>query len=148
MPKFFIEPTIHMEKVETYRVGTEAAPLTDKDTGKAVKLIGESAYGLCADGDPIEGILDSTNIATQDGFKIGGIISTGYLSATVTGAALAVGDYVVAAAQPAVGTQLTANMPVKKEVAPEGPFKARVVSLGPVGSGAIGTRVTIKLLGQ
>lgn len=148
MPKFIVEPTIHMEKVETYRVGTEAAPLTDKDVYKAVKLSGESGYDLCAAGDPIEGILTSTNIGTQDGFKIGGVVSTGYFSATVVGGALAIGDYVVAAAQPAKGTVLPANTPVQKAVDPEGPFKARVVSLGPVGSGAVGTRITVKLLGQ
>lgn len=142
MPKFRIVETIHQEKIHTVRLGTVAAPLTDNDIGKPVKLIGESAYGLCADGDAIEGFLQSVNAATQDGFKIGGICKTGYKN--VTGStALAIGDYIVAGANPARGVKLTGPMIVKKAAAAAaaGYFAPRVVSLGDLGTGAAGTTV-------
>ena len=54
MAKFLMVETIYSEKVTTARVGTTGAPLTQKDVGKAVKLIAESNYGLAAAGDPRE----------------------------------------------------------------------------------------------
>ena len=147
MPKFRLAPTIHQEKIHTVRIGTVAEPLTDNDLGKPVKLIGESAYGLCADGDVIEGWLQSTNAGTQDGFKIGGICKTGYTEMKVSGGALAIGDYVVAGANPARGTKLTGPMIVKKAAAaPEGPFFRRVESLGDAGTGAVGTTVIVDMM--
>lgn len=146
MPKFMFVETIHQEKVHTVRLGTVAQPLTEADIGKPVKLIGDSAYGLCADGDAIEGVLQSVNAATQDGFKIGGIYKTGYKFADVIGGALAVGDYAVAGANPARGVKLVGSMKVKKAAAaPTGRFIARVESLGNAGTGAVGTQVCLDL---
>ena len=78
--KFNIVETIYSEKVKTVRLGTTGAgnQYGHEEVGKAVKLSGESAYVLCAAGDPIEGIVSSSNLAEQgtvDGFSIGGIIS-------------------------------------------------------------------------
>lgn len=144
MPKFLISETIHSEKVITARLGTTVAKFADADVNKAVKLSAESAYALCSAGDAIEGVVSSlTSPPTYDGFSVGGIVSTGYVAVTFSGAAVAIGDYVVAAAQPALGTKNTGNMLVQKAAdqvaAKAAPFKWRVVSLGTVGTGAAGT---------
>lgn len=160
MAKFLMVETIHSEKVATARVGTKVAPLTSADVGKAVKLVGESNYGLCAAGDAIEGFLSSSNYAaqgTQDGFAIGGVISKGFKAVTFDGlqatpgtGTVAVGDYVVVGTVSAVGTKLTGPMKVCKATAQAdakaAPFKARVLSLGEVGTGAVGTVGLIEML--
>lgn len=153
--KFRITETIHSEKVKTVRLGTsneEAGRYSDADVGKPVKLVGESRYALCAEGDMIEGYINSVNPGTQDGYTIGGIISTGYKEVTF-GASVEVGDYVVAGAPVAAGTALTAPLAVVpgggggegETAAAQNPFKARVVSLGDVGTGAEGTVGIVEL---
>ena len=156
--KFNIVETIYSEKVKTVRLGTTGAgnQYGYEEIGKAVKLSGESAYVLCAAGDPIEGIVSSSNLAEQgtvDGFSIGGIISTGYKEVTFDGlqatpgtGAVAIGDYVLTGTVVAKGTALTAALKVTKATSQTpGAYKARVVSLGQAGTGAVGTVGTVEL---
>lgn len=146
--KFRMEETIHSYPVLSARLGTTGSPLNDKDVGKPVKIIAESNYGLCADGDEIEGFMSSAELAKLDGFAVGGVQSPqGYKYVTASGT-LGIGDYVVSAANPAANTALTAKALVKKAadqaVAKAGLFKWRVVSLGAAGTGASGTQCLIE----
>jgi len=156
--KFNIVETIYSEKVKTVRLGATGAgnQYGHEEVGKAVKLSGESAYVLCAAGDPIEGIVSSSNLAEQgtvDGFAIGGIISTGYKEVTFDGlqatpgtGVVAIGDYVLTGTVVAKGTALTAALKVTKATSQTpGAYKARVVSLGQAGTGAVGTVGTVEL---
>jgi hypothetical protein len=160
MPKFLAVETIHSQVVHTMRVGTTGTPLKNADIGKAVKLIAESNVGLCAAGDAIEGYLSSSNIERQgtvDGFAIGGVIEKGRKAVTFDGlqatpgtGAVAIGDYVVVGTVVAANTALTAPLKVTKATtqadAKAAPFKARVISLGEAGTGAVGTVGLIELL--
>ena len=155
MAKFLMVETIHSQPVDTVRLGTTGAPLKTVDIGKAVKLIAESNYGLCAAGDTIEGFITSSQWDSQgtvDSFAIGGIVKSGTKAVTFDGlqatpgtGTVAVGDYVVCGTVVAAGTQIAwpAQMKVTKAtdqaVAKAAPFKARVVSLGTAGTGAVGT---------
>lgn len=143
-------PTIHKDHVKTVNLGTTTRLFKGEDAGKAVKLVSAGTYDLCSAGDPIEGIVDSSNYslygATRGGLSVGGMRDKGYLE-VVAAVALAAGDYVVAGAQPALGTPVTSVgvgavpcTPVQKAAAvPTGAFAMRVVDLGPVGTGAAGT---------
>lgn len=163
--KFRMTETIHSEKVRTARLGTTGAgnQYDDKEVGKAVKLSGDSAYVLCAAGDPIEGVVNSVNLGLYDGFSIGGVVSNGYKEVTFDGlqatpgtGTVAVGDYVVTGTVVAKGTALTAPLKVTKATQQPGITEAgavgdvndqlkvalfawRVVSLGAAGTGAVGT---------
>lgn len=158
MPKALrIVPTIHKERVMTVNLGTTASKYGAEEIGKAVKLSGTDSYALCAADDKIEGIITSSEYAatgaTVGGKAIGGIVSSGYFE-VVSAEVLAVGDYIVAAAQPAVGTpvQSVGNgdvpcTPVKKAGAsPTAPFLARIESLGEAGTGAAGTVLVARFL--
>jgi hypothetical protein len=85
--------------------------LTDADIGKAVKLIADSTFGLCASGNDIEGVLIAVEPATVNaGFGFGTIQRKEFIigiNKTAAAAVLAIGDYVVAGDQTAVGTTLT-----------------------------------------
>lgn len=130
-----------------------AGKLTDYDLGKAVKLIADSTYGLCANGDDIEGQLVSVEpVTVNDGFGFGTIqVAERLVAKNSGGAAIAVGAEVIAAAQPAVGTAITAvssgtqtgirPMPVKSGTGAI--FKWRVISLLG-GAGAVGTPILIE----
>lgn len=168
MPKFQIVETIHSEKITTVRLGTNTVAnnggYTDKDVGKAVKLVGESRYALCAAGDKIEGFINSVEPGTFDGYSYGGIVKSGYkavtfdgLQATAGTGEIAVGDYVVCGTVVAAGTALSAPLKVTKATIQPGTSTAsavgdvddhvkagmsplwRVVSLGSAGTGAVGT---------
>ena len=159
--KSLIVETIHSEKVKTVRLGNTGAgnQYGYEENGKAVKLVGDSRYALAAVGDAIEGFQQSSNWpeqGTQDGYSIGGIVSTGYKAVTFDGlqatpgtGTIAVGDYVVTGTVVAKGTALSAPLRVVKATdqaaAKAAPFKARVVSLGTAGTGAVGTTGTIEL---
>ena len=88
-----------------------------------------------------------------DGFSIGGIISTGYKEVTFDGlqatpgiGVVAIGDYVLTGTVVAKGTALTAALKVTKATSQApGAYKARVVSLGQAGTGAVGTVGTVEL---
>ena len=50
-----------------------AAKLTDQDVKKAVKLGPNSNHVLCAEGNEIEGFVDSVDSATNGGYSFGGV---------------------------------------------------------------------------
>lgn len=151
--KFLIKETILSSDVVTVRLGAgtgAANNVDDKERGKAVKLVGESRYDLCAAGDEIEGFVTSVEVATADGYTIGGVAYEGYkevvfdgLQATPGTGAVAVGDYVVCGTVTAKGTALVTAQKVCKATdqaaAKASPYAWRVVSLGNVGTGAVGT---------
>lgn len=160
MAKFHISETIYSEKIKTVRLGTTSALYGNSEIGKAVKLSGSDAYVLCAAGDSIEGVVSSSNYATQgtvDGFAIGGIVNSGYkavvfdgLQATAGTGVVAVGDYVVVGTVVAFGTSLSTDLKVCKATdqaaAKADPYAARVVSLGTAGTGAVGTAGVIEFI--
>ena len=77
------------------------------DLNKAYKMGTLQNYVPCADGDPIEGFLNSVEpITVNDLFSFGSIQRRGRKTVQngAGQAALAVGDYVVAFTQPAIGT--------------------------------------------
>lgn len=157
MPKFSIQEVASHTPHKTARVGgalvagSTAHLVTDAEVGKFVKLAGESRFDLCVLGDQIEGRLDSLNVATQDGYTIGGVNEDGpYLRVTFDGAqaspgtgAMAIGDFVVTGTPVAKGTPLAWNLPARVVRATAAGntlnFKWRVVSLGDAGTGAPGT---------
>lgn len=159
MPKFLISETIHSEKVETVRGGTTSVKHGYKENGKAVKLSTLDNYVLAAAGDRIEAIQVTSNLDTQgtvDGYAIIGVVGTGYKSVTFDGlqatpgtGVVAAGDYVVVGTVVAAGTALTGHLKVTKATdqaaASTAAYKARVVSLGTDGTGAVGTTGIIKL---
>lgn len=153
MAKFSIVETIHSYPVKTVRLGQTTGTYSSKEIGKAVKLTAESRYELCAAGDAIEAVVSSSNLESQgtlDGYSIGGITYGGYKAVTFDGlqatpgtGAVAVGDYVVVGTVVARDTALSGPLKVTKATtqadAKAAPFKARVVSLGSAGTGAVGT---------
>lgn len=153
MAKFSIVETIHSYPVKTVRLGQTTGTYSSKEIGKAVKLTAESRYELCAAGDAIEAVVSSSNLESQgtlDGYSIGGITYGGYKAVTFDGlqatpgtGSVAVGDYVVTGTVVARDTALSGPLKVTKATtqadAKAAPFKARVVSLGSAGTGAVGT---------
>lgn len=128
-----------------------STPLTDKDIGKAVKLAAADNYILCADGDPIEGRVQSVETFTVNGGFGFGTVQTGdRMRAKVGSGTVAVRDYVLAAAQSAVGTPHTDGLPLVKKVASAFTeviaFPWRVISFES-GSGAVGSVVILELAG-
>jgi hypothetical protein len=127
-----------------------------KEEGKAVKLTAESTYDLCAAGDEIEGFVTSVEAATANGWSIGGItrwdrrwaMADG-LQATPGTGTITLGGYVVAGTATAKGTALTDGLPkvtlaTTQATVRNGPNNWRVVSLGPIGTGAVGTRIVLE----
>ena len=161
MAKFLITPTTQNQVTVSARIGGNALATraNDNDVGKAVKLIGESNYGLVAAADAIEGVVTSVETGLYDSFVLGGVQSKGYINATAYGlqatpgtGAITVGQFVLAAAQAAIqvaetlSTSLRVVSATNQATAATAAFKARVVSLGPVGTGAVGTAIVIELL--
>lgn len=156
MPKFQMKETLdQLARIVTARVadGTGLAnQLTDADTGKFVKLVGDSQYGLCAVGNDIEGILETANeMGTQDGFNIGSVRCNGRATVTLDGlqatpgtGTIAINDVVVASTPVARGTALGSAYPkVCKATTPANVvFKWRVVAL--YGTGAVGQTALIE----
>ena len=152
---FLIQPTIHAYPVDTVILNAPAntAP-TRAEIGKPVKLVAADTYGLCAAGDPIEALiasdLSSLTGATRGGKLLVGIVKKGIFKAKA-GEVLAIGDYVVSDAVPALGTELTENavgeelFPVKKAASATGPFLCRVVGFDG-GAGAINSTVVVEFV--
>jgi hypothetical protein len=154
----FFMPTGETPIVVPVRLGAGAGAgnnLTPKDEGKLIKLAGESRYDLCAVGDTIEGWIYGVEPATSGGYTIGGRVQDRALYVTADGlqgtpgvGAIAVGDYVVAGSITAKGTQMSAYAKVCKATdqaaAKAAPFRWRVMSLGVVGTGAVGTSLVIE----
>lgn len=161
MAKFLITPTTQNQITVTARLGGNAAGTraNDNDVGKGVKLVGDSNYGLLAAADAIEGVITSVETGVYDGYSLGGVQTKGYLNATAYGlqatpgtGAITVGQYVLAAAPAAIQVAETLSTTMRvvsatnQATAATAAFKARVVSLGPVGTGAVGTAIVIELL--
>ena len=161
MAKFLITPTTQNQITVTARLGGNAAGTraNDNDVGKGVKLVGDSNYGLLSTADAIEGVITSVETGVYDGYALGGVQTKGYLNATAYGlqatpgvGAITVGQYVLAAAPAAIQTAETLSTTMRvvsatnQATAATAAFKARVVSLGPVGTGAVGTAIVIELL--
>jgi hypothetical protein len=161
MAKFLITPTTQSYPIVTARVGANASNtrFTDVDVGKGVKLVGDSQYNLLSAADPIEGICTCVETGVYDGYALGGIQFKGYVDATAYGlqatpgtGAITVGQYVLAAAPAAVQVAETLSTTIRvvsatnQATAAANVYKARVVSLGQVGTGAVGTAIVIELL--
>lgn len=121
----------------------------DAEVGKCVKLGASNNYELCADGDPIEGILVAIEPNTvNQGWSFGSVQRDRRMNAVLdTGeTGVVVGDVVVAGAQAAVGTANTGGHPVvAKEPVPgtsAGNFKWRVIRL--LTDGNAGSTVVIE----
>ena len=77
---------------------------TDKDKGKPLKLVSDSTYDICADGDEIEEVLVALagqQPTVNGGYQIGTICDDGQFLGVVGSATVAVGDFLVAGAQAA-----------------------------------------------
>lgn len=147
--------------------------LTLAEQNKFVKLVAESRYDLAAAGDLIETSIVAIDLDTSGGYTVGSLaanktrdtmfVTADGLQATPGTGAIAVGDYVVVGSVYAKGTAIPAaeGMPkVCKATNQLGSVPAdltaaayqakyaahawRVVSLGPVGTGAVGTMIVIK----
>lgn len=110
MSDLMFQPTVPTNAVIATHLGADGtAPnrFTDNDIGKAVKLAGSDNYVLAADGNEIEGFVLAIEPGTIDeGFSYGSVQKDGRVIAINKGAgAIAVGAYVVAAAQAALGTK-------------------------------------------
>ena len=161
MAKFQMKELIGTEPI-TARLGAgsgSANYVTDVEIGKSVKLAGDSQYNLCAAGDQIEGFITAVETYTADDFSIGTVQFEGRKRVTLDGlqatpgtGAITVGQYVLAAAPAAIQTAETLSTTMRvvsatnQATAATAAFKARVVSLGPVGTGAVGTAIVIELL--
>lgn len=151
---FLIQPTIHAYPVDTVILNAPAntAP-TRAEVGKPVKLVAADTYGLCAAGDPIEALitsdLSSLTGATRGGKLLVGITKQGIFKAKA-GEVLAIGDYVVSDAVPALGTELPENaagenLPVVKKGTNTTPFQCRVVGFDG-GAGALNSTVVVEFV--
>lgn len=147
MADFQYKPLTHsperLNVISTKLGASASAKVTMNDIGKAMKMGAVSNYLLCADGDELEGFMDSVDAATAGGFSFGGVAhpDPGFrVEAKVGGAtALIVGDYVVAGVQAAIGTK---SLPVVKKGTPAN-FKYRVINLY-TGAGAVGSTVLLE----
>lgn len=151
---FLIQPTIHSYPVDTVILSAPAntAP-TRAEIGKPVKLSGPDTYALCAAGDPIEALiasdLSSLTGATRGGKLLVGIVKKGIFKAKA-GEVLAIGNYVVSDAVPALGTVLPENtageqLPTVKKGANTTPFQCRVVGFDG-GTGALNSTVIVEFV--
>jgi hypothetical protein len=90
-----------------------------EEIGKFVKLSGDSAYVLCAVGDPIQAVITAVETYNADDFSIGSVDATGRKRVLLDGSeaagtgSIAIGDYVVAGTPVAKDTALTITTPPK-----------------------------------
>ena len=80
--------------------------LNDNDIGKPVKLLAAGRYGLCADGDNIDGFLVGVDPETRDGYAFGSVQVGGRVYCSLDGAAT-FGDVVEAGTMAAARTAET-----------------------------------------
>lgn len=157
----------------TAKLGAQSAPYKDTEIGKLVKKgTLDSQHILCsAVGDVIDGRILGVEAATADGFGIGTVGRVGAMSVLAEGSeaagtgAIALGDQVVCGTPVAKDTGLGTTLPkVRKatmqvgttapaDLAAVAAQLARsqylwvVTSLGPVGTGAVGTEILIERIG-
>lgn len=164
----FIAPATPMAPASTVRLGQTSGTFNTTDEGKLVKLTAESRYELCAAGDPIEAVTVAVETGLSGGYSVGSVFKQGTIWAVADGAqatpgtgTLAVGDFVCAGTITARNTALTSFPKVCKATIQPGTTEAgvigdvndhikiamfpwRVVSLGTVGTGAVGTTVVVE----
>ena len=155
MAKFQMKELIGTEPI-TARLGAgsgSANYVTDLEIGKAVKMVGDSQYNLCAAGDLIEGFVTAVETYTADDFSIGSVQNEGRkrvildgLQATPGTGTCAVGDLVVAGTVTAKGTALTVQCPKVCKATSQAVslHNWRIVSLE--GTGAVGQYAVIERL--
>src|SRR3990167_1155629 len=125
MAKFSIQETVGINAAaNTVRLGAGTGAANNvivAEAGKAVKLVAESRFDLCAAGDAIEAYVAAVEPPTQDGYSIGSVINEGFKNVTFDGlqatpgtGVIAVGDYVVTGTVVAKGTALAAALKVCK----------------------------------
>lgn len=145
MAKFNFQPRVGDSDRISAGLGTVTPKFTDAELNKIVKLGANSNYVAVAAGDEIEGVIIAVAPHTvNDGFAFGTVQTGGRLIAQ-NGAAdtLAAGDYVVAAAQSAVGTAQEYPLVQKAEEDSDQIFRWRVIDLL-AGSGAQGDQVVVE----
>lgn len=164
----FIAPSVPQAATSTVRLGATNGQFNQNDVNKFVKLSAESRYDLCAAGDPIEGLVNSVDTASANGYTIGGVYKEGRMFVTADGlqatpgtGVVAIGDYVVCGTAVAKNTGLGGVFArvCKATVQPgsvpatlaeagsqikNAMFAWRVVSLGQAGTGAVGTTIVIE----
>lgn len=150
MAKFKMQELVGVEPI-TARLGAgsgSANYVTDLEIGKAVKLIGDSQYNLCAAGDLIEGFITAVETYTADDFSIGSVQIDGRkrvlldgLQATPGTGTCVIGDLVVAGTITAKGT---AGVPKVCKATSQAVslHNWRIVSFE--GTGAVGQYATIE----
>jgi hypothetical protein len=126
MAKFTFQPTVPTDSTFSAKLGTDTVAngggLTDADVGKFVKLVAPDTYGLCAEGDPIEGILVSLEPATIDGYSFGTVAKEDLRIKVQLQGAVSFGNFVVAGAPLARGVKQGATLPkVKASATPTQP---------------------------
>ena len=128
----------------------ESATITDKDIGKAVKIVGDSRVAFCVADDEIHGQLISVEPnQTSGGYKVGTVraVNSPLFDATLSHAtSVALLDEVVADAQAAIGTPngtppYHMRMRVKKADTANG-LRLKVVAFQS-GAGATGSNLTV-----
>lgn len=147
MAKFKMGVTVPAGASKTARLGSAAdagGRVTGAETGKLVKLAGDSQYDAVAVTDPIQGMMTALEPATQDGWSIGSVQDAGRMACTCDGlqgtpgtGTIAVDDLVVAGTVVAKGTALGAleTPKVCKATAQTVAIHMwRVVSLGDAGA--------------
>ena len=101
-----IQLDVNTRNIQGWKLGTQAARITDKDIHKAVVL--DTALGgtlkLAADGEEIRGFIESIEPASADGQTFGSVVVHAKgVRQWVTGSGLTLGQLVVAGAQTAAG---------------------------------------------
>ena len=140
-----IRPTVSSELLlDSVALGTAGQAWTAAaEAGKVVKLAAADNYVPVSDADDIEGIVRTVEPGTvNSGFCYGSIQTGGRALAVVGAGTVAVGAFVVAGTQAALGTANTDNKPVVKAGAGVA-FKWRCVSIV-TGTGAVGDTIVIE----
>lgn len=144
MTTFAFTETVPYQTIESAALGTGSGTWTKTEIGKAVKLGSANNFVFCTDGDAIDGFVNSVDaITVNGGYGFGGVQTDGRRVVQVaTGATLAVGDLVIAAAQTALGTAGYAQ--VKKQATPAAGIKYWKVIAIKSGTGAAGDLVLVQ----
>lgn len=166
MESFMFGVTVPSGRVVSAALGVDAnSKLNDNDIGKPLKLIASDTYGICGDGDEIEGLHVSMEPHTvNNGFSFGSV-QTCYLGDRIEAinkgaGAISVGQYVLAAAQAARNTKNAGSLDTPKPYVKAGvannttgpvfqspaTYRWRVVSLLG-GNGAVDSEILIERVG-
>lgn len=143
---------------ETARLGAGnslAQRFNDKDVNKLVKLAGDSRFDTCATGDDIEARVLSVDTAIADGYSTGAVGRGPRFHVMLDGAQadgtglIAVGDYVVAGPQAALGVAQEypkVRKATTQATAKASPFAWRVIAVhgSATNNGAAGAIATIE----